>query len=277
MMNDKESLIDFIKVGGHGDEAEIKVELRTTFPGIGDTIKTQEGVVSALREEYNKSPLMGHKLFIKHMIIKKLEDFFYRTHVYKFSHIPRPFGSISREGYQAYLYEWAIGEEGFPWKVRGDNYKTKDVELKDWELFDLKFSEAGIIIGKDCFDKDGIHSKNIIHQFPYYNLENPKLNVVWKRIDFGDLSVGIDYEKLKDFLKKNKVELVNVLRNERYKMIELSVLYLERDEKIEDIDIGRLEILIGDYRNKTLSHYASRGSGIIDTRPFFGETTESLR
>ena len=54
------------------------------------------------------------------MLIKKFEDYFFRKPIYKYAHIPRPLGSVSRQGahpFEACLYEWAFGGEGFPWVV----------------------------------------------------------------------------------------------------------------------------------------------------------------
>ena len=283
-MNNKneKGLIEFIYEGGIGSEARVLVELRTKFPGIGGTIITQEGAVTALREEFNTSPKSGHKMFLRHMIIKKLEDYFYRKHVYKLAHIPRPLGSISREGekpYEAYLYEWVFGNEIFSWRVTDRNGNPKSVTLRDWNEFVDNFYGAGIDMGIDITDPDdGRISKNIIHQLSIgVNIDTFEMNSLWKRIDFGFRSVSIDYEKLSKFLHDNEDDLIGVLRIERYQMIELALEYLTKGmEKMKDVDIGRLDVLVGDYRRKTLEHYTSRGSGLTDRLTYFDERTESL-
>lgn len=278
----EEGIIEFICEGGIGSEARVLVELRTKFPGIGGTIITQEGAVTALREEYNLSPKSGHKMFLRHMIIKKLEDYFYRKHVYNLAHIPRPLGSISRVGddsYEAYLYEWAFGNESFSWRETDREGNPKSVKLRDWNKFADHFYQIGVDMGMDITDPDdGRISKNIIHQLSTgIDIDTLEMNSLWKRIDFGYRSVPMDYEKLSNFLKENKNDLISVLRIERCEMLELAIEYLSKGKnKMKEIDIGRLDVLIGDYRRKTLDHYTSRGSGLTDKLPYFGKRTESL-
>ena len=117
-MQPDRGIIETICEGGAGGEARVIVQLRTEFPGLGGTILTQEGVASALREEYNPSEKAGHRMFLRHTIAKKLDDYFHRTGVYVYAHVARPLGSISRRGdspSEAYIYEWAFGSDRFPW------------------------------------------------------------------------------------------------------------------------------------------------------------------
>jgi len=103
-----EGIIEFVCEGGIGSSAKVCIELRTKFPGIGGTIISHEGVACALREEFNPSPKSSHRIFLRHMIVKKLEDYFHRKGVYVFAHIPRPLGSMSRDGEhpnESYIYE----------------------------------------------------------------------------------------------------------------------------------------------------------------------------
>jgi hypothetical protein len=114
-MMQEEGIIEFICEGGHGQEATVSVELRTSFPGIGGTIITSQGANTANRQEYNSQPGSGHRMFLRHMILKKQEDYFYRNNIYDYAHIPRPIGSISGSGIGSCLYEWVSGKEGFAW------------------------------------------------------------------------------------------------------------------------------------------------------------------
>jgi hypothetical protein len=110
------------------------LEFRTEFAGIGRTIITYEGVAAALREEYTKTPKSGYKMFLRHTIIKKLEDYFYRTGAYNFAHIQRPLSSISKingNQYEACIYEWAFGSEGFPWENVDKEGNRRIIKLKD--------------------------------------------------------------------------------------------------------------------------------------------------
>ncbi len=272
-------VIEFISEGGFGSEANIRLELRTEFPGIGGTIITREGVASALREEFNRFPKAGHCMFLRHTIIKKLEDHFYRTGVYKFAHIPRPLGSISRTGehpYEAYIYEWAFGTEGFPW-YRVDRYGNAIVvRLRDWDKFVANFDQTGIYLGRDCTtSEDARISQNIIHQYPKPIGDGSEMSSLWKRIDFGFASITIDFERLSRFLHDNREALIKTLRSERYEMVLLAVQYLTDRDSMKEIDIGRLEVLIGEYRRSSLTHYAMGFDPTI-TPVYFGARTESL-
>lgn len=276
-------VIEFISEGGAGSEASVRVELRTVFPGIGGTIITSEGVVAALRAEYHPTPKAGHRMFLRHAIIKKLDDYFFRKGVYVFSHVPRPLGSVSRghdegdrEPYEAYLYEWAFGMEGFPWERRDARGNRQTIRLRDWDRFVESFREAGIELGRDCADPDDAAiSQNIIHQYPHPSLNEREMSSLWKRIDFGFRSIQIDFDRLQRFLEDHEEEMIRVLRSERYQMLILSVEYLLKGPKMRELDIGRLEVLVGEYRRATLTQYMT-GLGPTGTPVYFGERTESL-
>jgi hypothetical protein len=280
-MKEHKGVIEFICEGGFGSEANVKLELRTEFSGIGGTIITYEGVATALREEYTKTPKSGHKMFLRHTIIKKLEDYFYRTGAYMFSHIPRPLGSIStysKRPYEAYIYEWAFGTEGFSWEHVDSEGNQCPIKLNDWNKFVTNFNLAGINMELDCTDPmDGRISQNIIHQYPKPIADGLERSMLWKRIDFGPKSLNIDYNKLLKFLSDKKKDLIEVLRNERYEMLLLAVEYLTQGIKMKELDIGRLDALLGEYRRSSLRHYISKELGITESTPLYNNTrTESL-
>ncbi|HSB79006.1 MAG TPA: hypothetical protein VLM91_09470 [Candidatus Methylomirabilis sp.] len=252
-------VVEPIREAGAGGEARIIVELRTRFPGLGGTILTQEGVAAALRIEYNQTPLVGHEMFIRHLIAKKLDDHFYRSGVYVFAHIPRVLGSVSlgeQEPREAYLYEWAFGSDGFSWLEPGTN---DPVILHDWNPFVGCFAGAGVDLGYDTTDPDdGRVSQNIVHQYPE-SLLSGEMCSLWKRIDFGFHSIRIDLDRLSAFVHDQKAKLMTTLRYERCEMLRLSVAYLRHrkyKEPISDHDLGRLEQLICEFRRSSLSHYA---------------------
>lgn len=255
-MGKRKEIVEFLFEGGSGSEAKIRVELRTKFRGIGGTLITHEGVASALRIDLNPTPQSGHKIFLKHVIAKKLDDYFYRKGIYKFSHIPRSLGSISqdKEPFEAYIYEWVFGTDRFSW----------DIVPRDWDVFKMNFIKAGINVGDDCtsFDNQNI-SQNIIlqHGRPVKMKGKRMWSCLWKRIDFGDRSLPIDYEKLKRFLAKNERDLIKTIRTERFVMVWLAIQYIQQLEspnskEMEGIKIGNLEMLVGDYRRAMLNHYA---------------------
>jgi hypothetical protein len=280
-MEERKGVIEFVCEGGIGATAEVCVELRTEFPGIGGTIITNEGVASALREEFSPSLKSAHRLFLRHTIIKKLEDYFFRKGVYAYAHIPRPLGSISRGGEkpsEAYLYEWAFGTEGFPWELVDLTGKRTHVQLHDWDHFVTHFYRIGIDVQMDTSDPDdGRISKNIIHPYPKPIGDDLEMSSLWKRIDFGYESLKIDLDKLSQFLHDKREDLERVLRAERYEMITLATVYLTKGKEMNDVDIGRLDSLVGEYRRSSLRHHVSRGTGLDEPdRIYIGARTEFL-
>lgn len=246
--------VKYIGEGGKGSEAHIDIELRTEFPGIGGTIYTYQAIPAALRVSYNPSANVGHREFIKHAVLKKLEDYFFMKEIYGYAHITRPLGSMAG----AYIYEWAFGLDGFSWYYN-DSDKEVTVNLEDWGKFINTFSSVGIDMQTDCTDPDdGRRSQNIVHQLLALQALRPKLNCLWKRIDFGDRSISIDYHKLLDFIYQTEVELREALRHGRYELLELACRYLAEGE-IRPREMRQLEALVIDYRLSTLRHLNASG------------------
>lgn len=269
-------MIKNIGKGGFGSEAKVTVELRTEFPGIGGTITTQQAVVSALREEFSALPGQGHRLFFKHALIKKLDDYFQKMKKYEFSHIPRPIGSNGPDG-KDYLYEWVFGSEGFPWFYQ-DEDRDLPVMLGEWKEFIAAFQTAGIDLSLDCTDSDnGRISKNIIHQLYQYDPDSwSKLNCLWQRIDFGQRSILINFERLAEFAKEQKKKLISALGIDRYEMMILAAAYLENKKEMNAVDAGRLEILTRHYRISTLRHLMSKtGGNILIDSPLICRNTKN--
>ncbi|MGQ9478261.1 MAG: hypothetical protein ACUVRH_07260 [Candidatus Bipolaricaulia bacterium] len=257
--------VKYIGRGGEGSEARIEIELRTEFPGIGGTIYTYQAIPTALRQEHHPSPKSGHRAFLRHAILKKLEDYFFMKGVYGYAHITRPLGSFS----SAYLYEWAFGLDGFPWFYQ-DSQDEVPVRLDDWGSFIEAFAEIGIDMQLDCTDPDdGRLSKNIVHELARpigQDYLSPHLNCLWKRVDFGERSIRIDFERLQRFLHDREGELRTALRHGRYELIQLASKYLVEGDQMDPRELGRLEVLALDYRLSTLRHLNARGVGPENSR-----------
>jgi len=263
-------VVESIREAGAGGEARIVVQIRTLFPGLGGAIATAEGVAAALRIEHNPAPLAGHEMFIRHLVAKKLDDFFYRSRVYVFAHVPRVLGSVSLgedDVREAYLYEWAFGRDGFSWLQPG----TYDpIVLHDWNEFVDAFASAGLDLAYDTTDADDARvSQNLVHQYPESILTGDMCSL-WKRIDFGFRSILIDLERLSAFVCDQRSQLISTLRFERYELVRLAVAYLRHrrhGEAMSEYDRGRLVQLACDFRRSTLSHYAfAFGSANGDVR-----------
>jgi hypothetical protein len=278
----EDGVIEYVRDGGFGGEAAVAVYLLNKLPGVGGTIRTQEGVVTAVRVEHNPTPGSGHVMFLRHMLVKKFEDYFFRSKIYNYAHIPRPLGSISRQDdppTEACLYEWAFGAEGFPWEVAEYGGGTLHVRLRDWNQVVEHFHQVGIDLAADVTDSDNAKvSKNIIHQFPFDYPHDGELNPIWKRIDFGPASAPMDYEKIMRFLRDHQESLVTVLRGERYRMMVLATKYLDWSTRatLSDYEFGELETLIGYYRLSSLQHHISRGGGGSPGQPYSEDVAPTL-
>lgn len=245
-----------IRMGGLGSEARVTVQERNIFPGVGGEIKSRQTVYCALREEIFAQPGMGRRLFFKHTLFKKLDDYFLRKGRFGFPHVARPLGSVDHgEPKEAYLYEWVFGQEAFPWEQKGADSGYKTVVLKEWDVFEGEFAEAGINMMHDITDPDnGRISKNIIHQLCYFMADGYTLPSCWKRIDFGDSSILIDYEKLKWFLTNNSQDLMSVLGLDRYRLVLLSYLFLIKKGALGPREWEELEMMARKYRLSSLRH-----------------------
>jgi len=131
-------------------------------------------------------------------------------------------------------------------------------------------------MGWDITEVDGEVAKNIIHQLNqgrYYS--QPHMNRMWKRIDFGDQSVLIDYGKLKSYLESNERNIRSYLKYERYDFLWLATKYLTKS--LSEEELVRLELLTINFRISTLRHLNQRGVGedlsnsIIHCSKDFGE------
>jgi len=261
---ESEEGVEFIHEGGTGSEARVDVELRTKFPGIGGTVDTYQAIAVAHRNEFSTAPDVGHEMFLRHALIKKLEDYFFKKGYYKYAHITRPLGSTGR----AYIYEWAFGRDGFPWSYLNETGDSVSVRLDDWDSFSSIFLEVGVDLQSDCANPDnGTLSQNIVHQLHLgANATQPNLNRLWKRIDFGPRSIKLDYERLLHHLEKNERDIRETLRVGRYDMMTLACKYLVKRGAIDDKEREKLNMLVLDYRLSTLAFLNARGVGEGSTR-----------
>lgn len=248
--------IEHICEGGFGDEAYIDVQLRKEYPGIGGVILTYQSLAVALRTEHMRLPQSGHRMFYKHAVIKKLEDYFFKKGLYGYAHVTRPLGSTE----ESYIYEWAFGIDSFPWEYVETGGKRVSLRLDEWDRFAAVFNAAGIDMTMDCTDaEDGRISKNIVHQLARPYAYQPDLNRIWKRVDFGERSIKFDYSKFSRYISDNEEGLRTMLKPGRFEFLELACKYLDPDRVISERELGRLEQFTLDYRMSTLSHLNTRG------------------
>ena len=252
----------YVCEGGSGDEANITVQLRTKFPGIGGAVFTYQALPVAFRTDFDYAPQCGHRMFYRHAVIKKLEDYFFMKGVYRYPHVTRPLGSTD----DSYIYEWAFGTDGFPWEYVETDGTRIYLDLEEFDQFIGAFNGAGIDLAVDCSDpNDGRISKNIVHQLCVNMSGNLRsLNRIWKRVDFGERSIRFNYEKLERYLNDNKQELGANLTAGRLEFLHLACQYLSPAHDIKERDLGKLEQMTLDYRTSTLAHLNTRG---VETSP----------
>jgi hypothetical protein len=266
--------IETICEGGFGGSAHVVVQLRNCFPGLGGRIITKQDLQVAYRlpsniphsEDLNcscerslnlscSSCISGIKTFLRHVIIKKLDDFFFRTNKYNYSHVPRPLGSTEKGGY---LYEWVFGNEGFVDEVY--NKETQILEkvyVDEWNQAADNFASAGIKIFDDICDAENNQwVKNIIIEEPELSILPSHISKMWKRIDFGCESLNINYDKLDLFMFENKKKLLKYLGIPRVKMIELASKYLNTTDSIITEELQHLVKL---YRISTANYMGIEG------------------
>lgn len=249
-------IVEDIYDGYSGSEASVIVQLRNIFPGIGGTIKTEQPVVTALRKPFSHHPETGNKLYLKHLIIKKLDDYFCKIGKYKFPHISRPLGSlgVKTDGQEASIYEWVFGAETFPWEYRTEKGRHPIV-LTEWNAFADAFENTGIRMGIDITDPDnGRVSQNIIHELCRFDSSGSNLNQCWKRIDFGSRSLPFNQERLATFLEKNKDLIIGTLSKSRYRLLLLAFKSLFESSSITEPDMKELSVLCRNYRLSSLRH-----------------------
>ncbi|KKT29330.1 hypothetical protein A3G55_00040 [Candidatus Giovannonibacteria bacterium RIFCSPLOWO2_12_FULL_44_25] len=247
-------VIDPLDEGGAGEEAEVSAEARNFFPGWGGAMRSNEIAIAAYRKCFSPNPGMGDRLFFKHLILKKLDDYFCQVGRYTFPHIARPLGSVSdqKEKEEAYLYEWVEGTDYFLREYPGEG----TVKIHEWDEFVFYFSKAGIAVSQDVTDSEnGKKSQNIVHQMWRYG--RLKLNRCWKRIDFGDSSLYIDYDELSDFLRENSRYIQAILGAPRYDLMLLARDFLTKP-KLTKKETEILATLAGNYRLSTLRHLKAK-------------------
>lgn len=265
--------IETICCGGYGGSAEVHIQIRNIFPGLGGIIRTEQDFVAAcriprgtdlakisnpdsditLKSLESKATLSALNVYFRHVLIKKLDDFFFRSGRYKFSHVPRPLGS-DIDG--IYYYEWVFGDEGYYPEFYDDEAgKWYPIKVDEWDIASGCFNEAGVGIFDDTVENDGYYIKNIVMLEPSISDSDEMLTKLWKRIDFGSESLHIDFKKFEKFIDDNREKLEKYLKPERVEMMSLILEFLMKSCAPCDFpQMERMSELVFDYRKSTTSH-----------------------
>ncbi len=265
--------IETICCGGYGGSAEVHIQIRNVFPGLGGIIRTEQDFVAACRiprgtnlEKINnpnsditleslesKSTMSALNVYFRHTLIKKLDDYFFRSGRYRFSHVPRPLGS-DIDG--IYYYEWVFGDEGYYPEFYDEDYKRWfPVKVDEWDTAAGCFNQAGIGIFDDTVENDGYYIKNIVMLEPKISDSDESFTKLWKRIDFGSESLHIDFAKFEKYIADNRQSLDKYLKAERVEMMSLVLEFLMKScAPCDFTKMDRMKDLVFDYRKSTTSH-----------------------
>ncbi|MDI6860984.1 MAG: hypothetical protein QMD25_03090 [Caldisericia bacterium] len=246
---------------GHGGEATVYLELRRSFPFFEKNFYTKRDFLTSYRV-LHKGDIISKELlfkksfseFLRHLIAKKLDDYFLRKELYKFPHIPRLLGFDTF----GYYYEFVWGLEGYyPLYFDEELFTYLPVKLLDEDEARRCFHEAGIYIFQDIVEPTSNYVKNLIIEEPEISILPNVISNLWKRIDFGVKSIKFDYFKINDYFKRNKKDLIKFLGKKRFSLINLANLYLilnGDEKKFNQKNFNKLKKLIEPFLKSTLDH-----------------------
>lgn len=273
--------VETICEAGFGGEARVFLQLRNVFPGPGGVVKTDQdiavgfrvpngvdtdGILDAGDVQFQIEDIRSKRafiLFLKNAVLKKLDDYFFRSDVYKYPHIPRPLG-CTPDG--AHVYEWVFGIESIPLTFHDYQYDIEiPLSLDEESLAGAYFLKAGIDITRDTVESEQLYRKNIIvEESGLPNLPS-KVSCLWKRIDFGN-SIGFDFDRLSEFLEKEKEKLIAHLGADRFEMLSVSSEFLSSPSDPQFPKMERLFELLWDYRLRTAHHMGVESISPLDQR-----------
>jgi len=254
---------------GHGGEATVYIQLRNSFPFFEKKFRTKRDFIVSFRV-LHKGNVSSNELlfnrsfneFLRHLLAKKFDDYFLRKNLYHYPHIPRLLG-FDKDGY---YYEFVYGLEGYyPLYFDDVVMNWNPLILNDESISSSLFHEVGIFLFQDIIEPTSNYVKNIIVEEPEISLMPEKISNLWKRIDFGVKSIKFDYEKIRNYIKKNEKNLIEILSKERVEMLLISLDFLlkKQESKIFNKEkFDRLKYLIELFLKSTFDHM-----GVIEENP----------
>ncbi|MGC9088607.1 MAG: hypothetical protein ACP5IV_00450 [Caldisericia bacterium] len=254
---------------GHGGEATVYIQLRNSFPFFEKNFRTKRDFIVSFRVlhkgDVSSNELLFNKSFnefLRHLIAKKFDDYFLRKGFYRYPHISRLLG-FDKDGY---YYEFVYGLEGYyPLYFDDEFMNWNPVVLYDEKISSSLFHEVGIFLFQDIIEPTSNYVKNIIIEEIGISLMPEKISNLWKRIDFGVKSIKFDYEKIRNYIKKNERDLIEILSKERVEMLLLSLDFLLKKEGLNTFNeekFERLKYLIELFLKSTFDHM-----GVIEENP----------
>ncbi len=210
--------------------------ITNTVQSFDGMIKTKH-VVPLGRVIYNNEEY-SIKTFLINFLIKKLEDFFITNKYYTFPHLPRPFGAIRN----TFSFEYPFGK-----RVIKENF-VKNFLIEDLKIFYDKFLEIGI----DFLKNEKIFSNIFVSQ-PQHTIFD-RVSRMWTLCIFSPLQIEIDYNKVYDYLVKNKVVLKKNLSKGRYETMVIATKFLK--EGLNKKEYRKLKEGILSFRISSLRHYS---------------------
>ncbi len=276
------SIVEVVRELGSGSEAIVYLELRNTFPLLDKTIRSKilfpvsHRIISSNKRVSEVSNINNTEFdlsdpsqaavfneFLRHVLAKKLDDYFLRKGKYRYPHIPLVLGLTP----QGYFYEFVYGLEGYYPDYYDEDYNLIPVLLGEETIASNLFSSIGILLLHDMEEAGSSYLKNIIIQEPELESYPKEISNLWKRIDFGVSSLTFNYAKIKKYLEENKDDLNKVITKDRTEMLFLIIDYLIGSHKpntFGDKRFNRMLDLITLFLQSTINQL---GLGFISDEP----------
>jgi hypothetical protein len=256
--------VSFAKKLDQSENSVLELEIRSGFRSIDGVIFTlQEIPVARIRYIREADPDIGFNVFLRHFIVKKLENAFMSEGRYRYAHIPRPLGSEGR----SYYYDWAWGEQRCGVQLLGTGKQEGALRgLSEWHEFVGFFAQAGVDVQSGARPVSSQHDpgknvvKNILVRQPYSEREDTYISRLWKRVNFHQNGTPVDFEKLESYLLREGSYLKRYLAPGRYETMLLAAGYLN-GRSLPPPEYRALKRGVHEYRVSALRHLNHYGFG----------------
>ncbi|MFW6181676.1 MAG: hypothetical protein ACOC8N_08010, partial [Spirochaetota bacterium] len=256
--------VSFSKKLQQSDNSVLELEIRSGFRCVDGVIFTlQEIPVARIRYILEADPDIGFKVFLRHFLVKKLENAFMSEGRYRYAHIPRPLGSEGR----SYYYDWAWGEQRCGMQLIGSGKREGVLRgLSEWDAFVGFFAQAGVDFQSGARPVCSRHhpgknvAKNILVRQPYSDREETYISRLWKRVNFHPDGTPVDFRKLERYLLREESFLRRHLTPGRYETMLLAAGYLQ-GRGLPPSEYRALKRGVHEYRVSALRHLNHYGFG----------------
>ncbi|MEI6831245.1 MAG: 6-phosphofructokinase, partial [Candidatus Omnitrophota bacterium] len=187
----------------------------------GKIMELPVGTKVVMRVSKDLTP--GLDMFLRHVILRIMDDYFLKEKIYTVNHIPLPLGYFGNQ----YYYVFVEGSEGWPTvliDLDSPDYRKASVMMEEYHVFKGQLYSWGFDIW-DIVETDGDAGQNIIHRgWDISQLyETFQLSKDWVLIDLDGLA--FNKEKFFQAVKEIKGELKRDL-DWQYELLMLAAGYI---------------------------------------------------